>query len=153
MSEYHIATVLESTLHGLDYLHGNKKIHRDVKAANILINEMGEVKLGDFGVSAELIHTYADQDTIIGSPFWMSPEIVRKNKYNFKTDIWSLGITAIELAERKPPYSHLHPIRAMFAIENNPPKELSDPGNWSPEFNSFVRKCLTVESSLRPTAR
>ena len=73
LSEYHIASILEPVLKGLDYLHVNKKIHRDIKAANILVNEKGEVKLGDFGVSAELIHTYADKDTMIGSPFWMSP--------------------------------------------------------------------------------
>ena len=79
--------------------------------------------------------------------------MISKSKYNSKTDIWSLGITSIELAERVPPYSHLHPVRAMFAIQNNPPKELTNPELWSPDFNSFVRKCLTVEPSLRPTAR
>lgn len=98
LTEEHIASILQRTLLGLEYLHQRKTIHRDIKAGNILINEMGEVKLSDFGVSTELLHTLADKDTLIGSPFWMSPEVLSKNKYNCKTDIWSLGITAIELA-------------------------------------------------------
>jgi serine/threonine kinase 4 len=115
----------------LEYLHQRKTIHRDIKAGNILINEFGDIKLSDFGASAELMHTLADKDTLIGSPFWMSPEVLSKNKYNCKTDIWSLGITAIELAEGEPPYSHIHPIRAMFAIQNNPPRSPSEPDKWS----------------------
>lgn len=99
LSEEHIASILHATLMGLDYLHQRKTIHRDIKAGNILINEVGDIKLSDFGVSAELMHTLADKDTLIGSPFWMSPEVLSKSKYNCKTDIWSLGITAIELAE------------------------------------------------------
>lgn len=95
----------------MDYLHSNKKIHRDVKAGNILLDEYGNVKLADFGVSAELIDTLAHKDTVIGTPFWMSPEVISKSKYNNKTDIWSLGITAIEMAEGQPPYSHIHPFR------------------------------------------
>ena len=110
-NEEFIATVIEGTLRGLEYLHGNKKIHRDVKAGNILLDEYGNVKLADFGVSAELIDTLAHKDTVIGTPFWMSPEVISKSKYNNKTDIWSLGITAIEMAEGQPPYSHIHPFR------------------------------------------
>lgn len=100
----------------MEYLHQNKKIHRDIKAGNILLDQQGNAKLADFGISAELNHTQAYKDTVIGTPFWMSPEVIKNSKYNFKTDIWSLGITAIELAEGGPPYSHLHPYRAMFAI-------------------------------------
>jgi len=82
--------------------------------------------LADFGVSTQLMNTHANKDTVIGTPFWMSPEVISKSKYNQKTDIWSLGITAIEMAEGEPPYSHLHPVRAMFVIKNNPPVGLTD---------------------------
>ena len=153
LNEFEIASVLYFTLKGLQYLHENKKIHRDIKAGNILLDANGNAKLADFGVSTELLHTWADKDTFIGSPFWMSPEVINKSKYNKKTDIWSLGITAIELAEGEPPYSHIHPIRAMFAIRMHPPKELTMPKKWSPEFNDFVGKCLNIDPKSRPNAK
>ncbi len=83
----------------------------------------------------------------------MSPEVISNSKYGPKTDIWSLGITAIELAEGEPPYSHIHPVRAMFAIKNNPPRGLTLPGNWSSEFNNFVEICLTIDAEQRPSAQ
>ena len=153
LNEFEIASILFYTLKGLQYLHENKKIHRDIKAGNILLDANGNAKLADFGVSTELLHTWADKDTFIGSPFWMSPEVINKSKYNKKTDIWSLGITAIELAEGEPPYSHIHPIRAMFAIRTHPPKELTMPKKWSNEFNDFVSKCLNIDSKVRPNAK
>jgi serine/threonine kinase 4 len=126
--EIEIASILEVVLKGIDYLHKSKMIHRDIKAANILIDIGGNVKIADFGVgqfitkiSAQLATTFGNQDSVIGTPFWMSPEIISKNKYNNKTDIWSLGITAIELSEGEPPYAKLHPIRAMFMIKKKPP--------------------------------
>ena len=148
-----IASILYGTLKGLEYLHRNKKIHRDIKAGNILLDHLGNVKIADFGVSAELLNTFSDKDTVIGTPFWMSPEVISKSKYNKKTDIWSLGITAIEMAEGEPPYSHIHPIRAMFAIKNSPPQGLSDSNKWSVEFNSFVRRCLTFDPKKRPNTK
>lgn len=111
LNEYLIATILKQVLKGLEYLHSNRKIHRDIKAGNILLDESGNAKLADFGVSTELKDSLAHKDTIIGTPFWMSPEVISKSKYNNKTDIWSLGITAIEMAEGEPPYSHIHPFR------------------------------------------
>lgn len=90
---------------------------------------------------------------MIGTPFWMSPEVISKNRYNHLTDIWSLGVTAIELAEGAPPYSHIHPVRAMFAIKNNPPQGLTNPEKWSKEFNDFVKACLKVQPSERPAAQ
>ena len=111
-------------------MHNNKKIHRDVKAGNILLDQKGSAKLADFGVSAE-IATNAQRDTIIGSPYWMSPEMLVESRYDQKTDIWSLGITAIEIAEGRAPYSNIHPYRAMFVIKNNPTKGLTDKGLWS----------------------
>ena len=152
LTEEQIASILQDTLKGLIYLHNNRKIHRDIKAGNILIDHNGVCKLADFGVSAQLKDTHANQDTVIGTPFWMSPEVISKCKYNKKTDIWSLGITTIEMAEGQPPYSHLHPVRAMFVIKNNPPTGLTNQSQWSESFNDFVKKCLTVDPHKRPTA-
>ncbi|CAD8195459.1 unnamed protein product [Paramecium pentaurelia] len=148
-----IATILYQTLKGIDYMHSHKKIHRDIKCGNILIDHLGNIKLADFGVSTQLVHTMADTDTVIGSPFWMSPEILVKSRYSKKTDIWSLGITAIEMAEGEPPYAHIHPIRAMFAIKNNPPNSLTDQSKWSREFNQFVKRCLILDPKERPSTK
>ena len=153
LNETQIAAILYASLKGLEYLHETKKVHRDIKAGNILLNTSGQAKLADFGVSAHNFGTVTELDTVIGTPFWMSPEVISKNKYNRKTDIWSLGITAIEMAEGEPPYSHIHPFRAMFAIKNNPPQGLTDPEKWSPEFNAFVSRCLTVDPKKRPSAK
>lgn len=152
LSEQQIATILYFALKGIEYLHANKKIHRDIKAGNILLDHGGSAKLADFGVSAQLLYTNADKETVIGTPFWMSPEVISKHKYNNLTDIWSLGVTAIELAEGQPPLSHMHPVRAMFVIRTNPPKGLSDESKWSKDFVNFVKSCLQVEVSDRPTA-
>lgn len=127
-------------------------IHRDIKADNILLNEKGETKLADFGVSAKLLSTYGSKESVIGTPFWMSPEILGKNKYTNKTDIWSVGITAIEMAEQEPPYSKYYTWVAMKKIRENPPKGLTAPDKWSPAFNDFVKKCLTVDYEKRPPA-
>lgn len=152
-NEYLIASILHGVLKGLEYLHANKKIHRDIKAGNILLDHSGNVKIADFGVSTELLNTFSNKDTVIGTPFWMSPEVIAKSKYNKKTDIWSLGITSIEIAEGQPPYSHIHPIRAMFAIKNSPPQSLSEPNKWSMEFNNFVSRCLTLDPKKRPNTK
>jgi len=152
LNETQISAILAAALNGLEYLHSTKKVHRDIKAGNILLDISGNAKLADFGVSAESLGTETGFYSVIGTPFWMSPEVIAKSKYNKKTDIWSLGITAIELAEGEPPYSHLHPFRAMFAIKNNPPQGLSNPSKWSPEFAYFVQKCLTIDQNERPSA-
>jgi serine/threonine protein kinase len=153
LTEPQIASVCQASLRGLLYLHEGKKIHRDIKAGNILLDHKGVAKLADFGVSAQLANTYSKKNTVIGTPYWMSPEVISKSTYNKKTDIWSLGITAIEMAEGEPPYSHIHPVRAMFVIEKNPPKGLTEPHKWSAEFNDFVTKCLIVDPKQRPTAK
>ncbi|CAD8209143.1 unnamed protein product [Paramecium pentaurelia] len=153
LNQEEISGIMYSTLLGIEYLHQNKKIHRDIKAGNILLDHKGQVKLADFGVAAQLTYSCADKGTFIGTPFWMSPEVISKSRYNQLTDIWSLGVTAIELAEGTPPYSHIHPVRAMFAIKNNPPMGLTKPELWSKEFNQFVQGCLRVEVNERPTAQ
>lgn len=108
--------MVKTTLECLNYLHTNKLIHRDIKAANLLIDWLGIVKIADFGVSTQLQSTFGYKDSVIGTPFWMSPEVISHSKYTSKTDIWSLGITCIELAEKEPPYSKFHPILAMWKI-------------------------------------
>lgn len=153
LSEAQIASVCQAVLRGLEYLHDNKKIHRDIKAGNVLLDHKGVAKLADFGVSAQLKNTYSKKNTVIGTPFWMSPEVISKSTYNKKTDIWSLGITAIEMAEGEPPYSHIHPVRAMFVIQKNPARGLTEPQKWTAEFNDFVSKCLIIDAKQRPTAK
>lgn len=112
-------------LDALAYLHDKNIIHRDIKAANILVDDNGDVKVADFGVSTLVSQSH--RHTRTGSPLWMSPELLSNSNYSFKTDIWSLGITALELAEGVPPYSHQHPYRAIFSIQAHPPKSLSEP--------------------------
>jgi serine/threonine kinase 4 len=120
LNEFEIASILYAVLKGLEYLHDTKKIHRDIKAGNILLDNRGNAKLADFGVSAQLQHTYDKKGTLTGTPYWMSPEVLSNSEYNKKTDIWSLGITAIEMAEGEPPYSHINYVRAMFVIQKKP---------------------------------
>lgn len=152
LTESQIAVVMKMSLHGLDYLHGRNIIHRDVKAANILVKNSGECKLADFGVSAEMASTLSGNRTVIGTPCWMAPEVIRASNYNDKADIWSLGITAIELAVGHPPHSDVHPMTAMFKIPSSPPPTLPNPDKWSAEFKSFVHMCLQMDAELRPSA-
>mmetsp|Transcript_19750 Transcript_19750/g.27555 ORF Transcript_19750/g.27555 Transcript_19750/m.27555 type:complete len:429 (+) Transcript_19750:147-1433(+) len=152
LNEEQIAVVLRDALKGLVYLHGLRKIHRDIKAGNILLNEKGEGKLADFGVSGQLSDTMAKRQTVIGTPFWMAPEVIQEVGYDVRADIWSLGITAIELAEGKPPYSNIHPMRAIFMIPSRPPPKLTEPDNWSKDFNDFIAQCLTKNPEQRPQA-
>ncbi|KAL4470114.1 hypothetical protein ABPG72_016651 [Tetrahymena utriculariae] len=152
LSEVQIACILKGVLLGLKYLHNSKKIHRDIKAGNILINKDGACKLADFGVSAQLFNTMGYIESFIGTPYWMSPEVLTQNKYNKKTDIWSLGITAIEMAEGNPPFSNFQAVSAMILIIKKPPQGLSDPTKWSQEFNRFVSRCLTINPDVRPTS-
>jgi serine/threonine protein kinase len=120
LNETEIASICSGVLKGLEYLHDTKKIHRDIKAGNILLDHEGYAKLADFGVSATLLNTYSRRRTLTGTPFWMSPEVLSNSEYNKKTDIWSLGITAIEMAEGDPPYAHINYMRAMFVIQKKP---------------------------------
>lgn len=140
-------------LQGLSFLHEKKKIHRDVKAGNILLNRDGYAKLGDFGVSAQLLHSFSKKNSKIGTPYWMSPEVIMQSQYDMKCDIWSLGITCIEMAEGEPPNSKIRTFLVMKYIVKEPPKGLTQPEKWSREFNDFVSKCLTYDPNNRPSAK
>ncbi|KAJ8010088.1 hypothetical protein DPEC_G00071370 [Dallia pectoralis] len=155
MDEAIVAYIIHEALMGLHHLHNNKTIHRDVKGNNILLTTQGGVKLVDFGVSAQLTNTRLRRNTSVGTPFWMAPEVIAceqqlDSTYDARCDVWSLGITAIELGDGDPPLSDLHPMRALFKIPRNPPPTLHQPELWSDNFNDFICKCLIKDFELRP---
>ena len=145
-----IRAVCASIVLGLEYLHGVANVcHRDIKCGNVLLTSDGHVKLADFGVSAELTNTLNKRKTVVGSPYWMAPEVIRESHYDGRADVWSLGITAIEMAEGAPPHANLHPLRAIFVIPTKPAPTLADPDNWSPAMLDFVRCCCQKDASQR----
>nr|XP_032818595.1 mitogen-activated protein kinase kinase kinase kinase 3-like isoform X2 [Petromyzon marinus] len=155
--EPQIAYMCRETLQGLAYLHSRGKMHRDIKGANILLTDHGDVKLADFGVSAQITATIAKRKSFIGTPYWMAPEVAaveRKGGYNQQCDVWAVGITAIELAELQPPLFDLHPMRVLFLMSKSgyqPPK-LKEKGRWSPVFHNFIKLALTKNPKKRPAA-
>lgn len=156
LTEQQIGSICYHILKGLSYMHSHKILHRDIKAGNVLITHDGKAKLADFGVSTKLLTTIQKHKTVVGSPYWMSPEVIvaqnGANGYDHKADIWSLGITAIEMAEAKPPHYDINPLRVIFVIPNRAPPTLSKPENWSENFKDFVSKCLRKNSTERPSA-
>ncbi|BHF68040.1 Serine/threonine-protein kinase 4 [Sparganum proliferum] len=152
LREEEIGTILKYSLLGLDYLHQMRKIHRDIKAGNILLTNSGMAKLADFGVAGQLADTLAKRNTVIGTPYWMAPEVIQEVGYNCSADIWSLGITAIEMADGKPPLGEEHPMRALFMIPSQPSPRLRREDAWSPDFVSFVNSCLSKLPEARPSA-
>ncbi|XP_056598461.1 TRAF2 and NCK interacting kinase a isoform X8 [Triplophysa dalaica] len=148
------AYISREILRGLAHLHTNKVIHRDIKGQNVLLTENAEVKLVDFGVSAQLDRTVSRRNTFIGTPYWMAPEVIACDEnpeatYDYKSDLWSLGITAIEMAEGAPPLCDMHPMRALFLIPRNPAPKLKSK-KWSKKFQSFIESCMVKNHNQRP---
>ena len=160
LAEPEIASIMYYSLAGLHYLHCEvHKVHRDIKGGNILLNDDGKVKLADLGVAANLEATLAKRNSFIGTPYWIAPEIIAvemklgPDGYNVKCDVWSLGITAIELAEMQPPMFDLHPMRALYLIpKNSPPKLNKTKKKWSNDFHNWLKNCLVKNPSKRPSA-
>nr|XP_055037621.1 TRAF2 and NCK interacting kinase b isoform X9 [Misgurnus anguillicaudatus] len=155
LKEEWTAYICREILRGLTHLHQHKVIHRDIKGQNVLLTENAEVKLVDFGVSAQLDRTVGRRNTFIGTPYWMAPEVIACDEnpdatYDFKSDLWSLGITAIEMAEGAPPLCDMHPMRALFLIPRNPAPRLKSK-KWSKKFQSFIESCLLKNHNQRPS--
>ncbi|PRP81253.1 hypothetical protein PROFUN_02087 [Planoprotostelium fungivorum] len=149
MTEEQIALVSLSSLRGLSYIHSLHRIHRDIKSDNILLNGDGSVKLADFGYAAQLTVEKSKRNTIVGTPYWMAPELIRGQNYDQKVDIWSLGIMCMEMAEGEPPYMDFPPLRALFLITTKGIPPLKEANRWTPEFKDFVAKCLDKEAESR----
>uniref|UniRef100_A0A4W6FQD4 non-specific serine/threonine protein kinase n=1 Tax=Lates calcarifer TaxID=8187 RepID=A0A4W6FQD4_LATCA len=151
-----ISYILYSALLGLQHLHNNRIIHRDVKGNNILLTTEGGVKLVDFGVSAQLTSARLRRNTSVGTPFWMAPEVIACEQqydysYDARCDVWSLGITAIELADGDPPLAEMHPVKALFKIPRNPSPTLRNPEQWCRSFSHFIGQCLIKDFEARPS--
>ncbi|XP_063163197.1 STE20-like serine/threonine-protein kinase isoform X2 [Candoia aspera] len=154
LTEPQIRVVCRQTLEALHYLHENKIIHRDLKAGNILFTLEGDIKLADFGVSAKNTRTIQRRDSFIGTPYWMAPEVVmcetsKDKPYDYKADVWSLGVTLIEMAEIEPPHHELNPMRVLLKIAKSEPPSLAQPSKWSADFKDFLKKCLEKNVDTR----
>ncbi|XP_071034746.1 serine/threonine-protein kinase mig-15 isoform X7 [Parasteatoda tepidariorum] len=154
LKEEWIAYICREILRGLSHLHANKIIHRDIKGQNVLLTDNAEVKLVDFGVSAQLDRTIGRRNTFIGTPYWMAPEVIACDEnpeatYDNRSDLWSLGITALEMCESQPPLCDMHPMRALFLIPRNPPPRLKSK-KWNKKFHSFIETVLVKDYQQRP---
>jgi len=152
LSESQIALICKQTLLGLEYIHVLNRIHRDIKSDNILLSSTGAVKIADFGYAAQLTADKTKRNTIVGTPYWMAPELIRGQDYNHRVDIWSTGIMLMEMAEGNPPYMEHPPLRALFLITTKGIPGLKSPEAWSADFRQFVTLSLELEPNNRPDA-
>jgi len=152
ISEPQIACICKEILNALVGIHAGNRIHRDIKSDNVLITISGDIKLADFGYCAQLTETVDKRNSVVGTPYWMAPELIKGMEYGTSVDIWSLGIAAIEMAEGDPPYLDFPPLRALFLIATHGPPSLKEPEKWSDIFKHFLGRCLELEPGDRASA-
>jgi len=152
LTEPQIALICREVLKALHFMHSSHIIHRDIKSGNISLLTQGQVKLNDFGLAAQLTKERQTRNTVVGTPYWMAPEMVRGLDYGTKVDIWSLGILLMEMVEGEPPYMEFPPLRALFLITTKGIPPLKEPKQWSPHLVHFFESCVQREVDKRPTA-
>jgi tRNA A-37 threonylcarbamoyl transferase component Bud32 len=152
LTEEQIASVLKETLKATVFIHNIHIVHRDIKSDNLLLSPTGEIKLADFGFTCELTKQRPNRKSVVGTPYWMAPEVARGQSYDESSDIWSIGVMAIEMAEGVVPRLNLEPIRALFVIAHEDPPSLQVPEEWSQDFKDFLSLCLNRDATLRPKA-
>ncbi|KAI9305895.1 kinase-like domain-containing protein, partial [Cunninghamella echinulata] len=150
--ESHMARIAREVLRALTHLHRLRRIHRDIRSDNILLNTRGDIKIADFSQCAQLTCNQENRKSVIGTPYWMAPEVIKGSEYDTKVDIWSLGVMMMEMAQGDPPYIEYPPLRAVFLIASNGVPELDPSSTWSDSFKDFVKQCTTMNPNQRPDA-
>jgi len=152
LTELQVAYICREALQALAFLHNENRVHRDIKSDNFLLGLRGEVKLCDFGFAAQLTSEHSNRKSVVGTPYWMAPEIIKGQDYGVKVDMWSLGIMAIEMADGEPPWINEPPLKALFLIVTRPPPTLNPHASWSKDFKDFTAQCLQIDEKKRPSA-